>query len=187
MQTGGIAEFPCEPFDPLLDAGVASCNFDPALCAGDVAPSASGTLHVMRLRTARQITVAYLCVILGTAGATFTSGQSKMALYSSGKALLGTTDDLATTWDGPAWTVTKAALGTPASVPAGAFYVTLWVNAATRPKFAYALGSSLSNGLLSVANSRFVTADTGLTTTAPASLGAFSASNVDFWAGVTES
>jgi hypothetical protein len=78
------------------------------------------------------------------------------------------------------------ALTSAQAVPAGYFYVALWANGTTRPTIRSAANNSASiNGVLSAANSLWATADSSVTTTAPSSLGTFSADNNARWVGVS--
>ena len=108
------------------------------------------------------------------------------ALYDGSKNLVGTTGDQSTAWTSVG-TKTMALTGGPYAISANSFYyVAYFANGTTRPSFGR-LGSNLGgmNGLLSSANSRFASSSTGRTTSMPATLGAFTATNVAYWVAVS--
>lgn len=171
--------------DPVMGGGYLAWNFDQAKCQGSTVPAANGTVNVMKLWTPRALTsVTNVHLHVGTAGATLTSGQNFAALYTGAKALVGTTADQTTAW-GSAGMKTMALSGGPYTLQAGFFYVAMFSNATTRPALARISNFVVNNGLLSAANARWATADTGRTTSMPATLGAFTASTLSFWAGIS--
>lgn len=174
------------PFDPLLDAGVAACNGDPAAATSNIR-FASGTMGVARLHTTRALTVTHLALLMAESGSSLTSGQCKMALYDTDGDLLGTSVDMSNTWmnGGVASTMVKAALTASAAVPVGDFYVGAWTVGTTRPLFARYGTTRLANAGSSPL--RWGTGATGLTTTAPATMGTLTSDNYTYWAAVTES
>lgn len=166
------------------ETGYLAFNFAPELSQGSTALGANGTVYAQRLWTPIAISVTNVHLHVGTAGATLTSGQNFAALYNSSKTLLGTSADQTTPW-ASAGMKTMALSGGPYAVAAGFFYVSVFANATTRPAFARAGNFAIVNGLLSTANSKWATADTGRTTTMPATMGAFTAAVVAYWAGVS--
>ena len=129
-------------------------------------------------------TITNLHVFVSSAGSTLTANQNFGALYDSSKNLLAQTADQSTAWTSTG--MKTMALSSAQAVAAGTIYVALWANATTRPTFrSSAVGSSSINGLLSAANAIWATADTGITTTAPSTLGAFSADTNARWVGVS--
>jgi len=143
--------------------------------------ASNGLMYVARiaLREAKTIsTISMYCVVQG---ATLTSGQNFAALYSGAGALLSQSVDQSTAW---ATIGLKAmTLAGPQAVPAGYVYVGLWGNGTTLPTFARAShqAAGLSNAGLAAPNLRFATADTGRTTTAPATIGTQTASLIQWW------
>lgn len=165
--------------------GFKQWNYDPVnFQAGTVLP-ANGTLYVQKLYTPVSLSVTNVIYQVVTAGATLTANQNFAGLYSAAGALLGSTADQSTGWTSVG-TRTMALTGGPFTVAAGFFYVALYSNGTTRPSMART-GNNIGgmNGLLSAANSRWASANTGLTTALPATLGAFTATNLAFWAAVS--
>ena len=75
----------------------------------------------------------------------------------------------------------------PLTVPAGIFYIAFFANATTRPAFLRTTSTVavILNGILSTANAAFASANTGRTTSMPATLGAFTAVSAGYWTGVS--
>lgn len=137
----------------------------------------------MKCYTPVALSVASIVMAVTTAGATLTSGQNFAAIYNSSKALLGQTGDQSTAWTSTG-VKSMSISGGPVIVPAGFYYVVVWSNGTTKPTFARGSNLNVTNGTLSNANSRFATADTGRTTTAPATLGTFGGFTTAYWCGV---
>jgi hypothetical protein len=116
---------------------------------------------------------------LTTAGTSLTAGQTFACLYSAAGALLAQTADQAAAW---ATTGEKVMpLSSPYNVPTpGLHLVMFWsVFSGTAPVVARAAGTAsaqVANIGMSAAPYRSAIADTSLTTTAPATLGAQSTS-----------
>ena len=166
--------------------GFLDWNYDVQYIQAGTALGANGTVYVQKLWTPKPITVTNLHVQVITAGATLTSGQNFAALYDGSKNLVGTTADQSTAWTSVG-TKTMALSGGPFAISANSFYyVAYFANGTTRPSFGR-LGSNLGgmNGLLSSANSRFASSSTGRTTSMPATLGAFTATNLAYWCAVS--
>lgn len=165
--------------------GFKAWNYDPkGFQAGTVLP-ANGTLYVQKLYTPASLSVTNVHYQVITAGASLTANQNFAGLYSSAGALLGSSADQSTGWTNVG-TRTMALTGGPFTVAAGFFYVALYSNGTTRPSMGR-LGNNIGgmNGLLSAANSRWASANTGLTTALPATLGALTATNIAYWAAVS--
>lgn len=78
------------------------------------------------------------------------------------------------------------ALTSAQSVAAGDFFVALYTNGTTKPTLARAgIALAAINGLNSAANAIWATANTGLTTAMPATLGTFTAATNPIWVGVS--
>lgn len=176
-------------FSPV-DVEMTACNYDPLHISATSTPlGVDGTLYIQRVRVDQSTTITYLNLLVITAGATLTSGQCKAALYSGAGDLLGTTSDQST-----AWTTTglkQCALTTPYEITEpGHYYVGMWANGTTRPAMGRAPvgGAEGANGFLGSTDYRWASADTGLTTTAPATLGTMTAvpqSGATYWAGLS--
>jgi hypothetical protein len=166
------------------DVGLLAASIDPATTTTNSGALPNSQMVVIKLRTDIAISVANIVCFVQTAGATLTAGQSFAALYDSSKTLVGQTADQST-----AWTTTglknMALAGGPFSIPAGYFYVAFVSTGTTRPTLRRSAGgTSIVNGVLSTANSRFANADTGITTTLPSTLGTFTALSEGYFAGV---
>ena len=164
------------------DAGFIGWTGDPADWRDAFQPVA-GTCYVSKILLRAPKTISNLHVEVATAGATLTASQCLIGLFSAAKGLLATAPDQSV-----AWTTTgvKTAAITPQLVPIGACYIVLFGNGTTMPFFraGNAIASGAQNGILSAANSRFATADTGRTTSFPATLGAFTA-GPSIWGAVS--
>src|SRR5262249_50065366 len=125
------------------------------------------------------ITSIYLSVASG--GSSLTSGDSKAALYNSAGTLLSATADQSSSWTSSGLK-TIALTSQQTNLAAGTYYVAFWsVSTGTMPSFRTGLNSTTVNVGLSAANSRYATADTSLTSTAPGSLGTFTALSASYW------
>ena len=166
--------------------GYLGWNYDVQYIQAGTALSANGTVYVAKCWTPVALSVTNLHVQVITAGATLTASQNLAALYDGSKNLVGTTGDQSTAWTSVG-TKTMALTGGPFAISANTFYyVAYFANGTTRPSFGR-LGSNLGgmNGLLSAANSRFASSSTGRTTSMPATLGAFTATNLAYWVAVS--
>jgi hypothetical protein len=94
------------------------------------------------------------------------------------------TADQAANWAGTTG-VKTIPLVSAAPVVAGKAYVALWFNGTTSPLFGRGDSNNVSNAGLATASSRFATANTLVTTTAPPTLGALTASSVAMWAALS--
>lgn len=176
------------PVPAPVDHGSFGWTFDPAdTQAGTILPTA-GRLEVVRIRaTGALITNINLHVTV--AGATLTAGQCLAALYTDAGTLLSATGNQATAWQSTGMKV--CALSAAQTVTPGQFYrVALYANGTTLPTFARgssvgAVGSDLINFNQAAPTLRFSTANTGLTTTMPGSLGAQTAAPIAWWAGLS--
>lgn len=170
------------------DHGLLGWAYDVAGAVNSAAPSAAGTLQLVRLAIPFSVTVNSLALYVTTAGSGLTSGQCFAGLYSSAGTLLAATADQST-----AWNTTGAKIMTLTSaqtVNEGYVYVGFYANGTTLPLFARANGTGgLANFNLNGASGsatawRFAAANTGLTTAPPGTLGSMGA-NIAFWAGIT--
>jgi hypothetical protein len=173
-------------YNPLPgDQGFLAWNYDIAMAGSGSQLTASGTILVAKLNVPVATLVTYINLWVQAVGATLTSGQSKVALYDSSKNLVSgsTSADQSTAWTS---TGLKAiALGTPASLAPGTYYIAMWSVGSTMPAFRSVANVSSVNANLLAADSRWATANTSITTTAPSSLGAFTAVALSPWVGLT--
>lgn len=140
--------------------------------------TASGTLQVCQVRIPVAATVTNIIMRVTTGGGTLTSGQSFAALYDPNKSLLSVTADQSTAWTSVG--LKTMALSVAQSVAAGIYYVAFWSVGTTMPIFQSGASTTMVNAGLSGATSRFAIADTGLTTTAPPTMGAFTATSLAY-------
>ncbi len=168
------------------DSGYFTWSYDVASAAGAAAPLATaGTIYTIRLHNPTAHSVTNIVTYLSAAGSGLTSGQCFAALFRADTgALLGTTADQATAWASTGLK-TMAIAGGPVTAPAGDLIVGLWFNGTTGPSPFRSNGVALVNAGLSAANSRFGTADTGRTTSAPSTLATLSAANIAYWAALS--
>lgn len=162
-------------------------SLDPASQTGGTAGSslsAAGTMNGARLWVPVDCTANNIQVYVTNIGVTLTSGQCFAAIYTTAGALLGQSVDQATNWS-TSTGVKSAALSAPVALTAGFYDIALWANGTTMPKFAALSTSNVGNWTASSAAARFFTADTGLTTTAPATRTTRSTLSVAFVVTIT--
>lgn len=182
------------PVQPLGEPVPASYGFkawagDPQNFASPSIIAAGGALNMVRLYNpgAQPLTVSSASVLVTTAGATLTNvgfalyAPSTQALLTSSVNANGAT---ATAFQG---TGVRTVTFTPQTIAGGAdVYVAFWFTGTTLPTLIRGAGSALaSNMTLASPNLRFCTANTGLTTAAPATYTAQTALNVAYWVGVS--
>lgn len=165
------------------------------LSAGQ-APNAGGTLQVVRLKNPTgSLSVTNIHLIVQTAGSVLTANDCFCGLYDANRNKLGTgnsaggngfTNDQSSLWTSTGLK-TMAVNGGPFTITTTTFFIVFVATGTTLPKFlGGGLGATMINGLLAAASSRFATADTGITTTMPATLAALSQTNASaFWAATS--
>lgn len=126
-------------------------------------------LSKIRLPVGASVTNVILSVI--TAGGTLTAGQCFAALYTGAGVRVGVTADQAVAWASAGVKAMALASG-PFACAAGDYYVAAWFNGTTGPALmrSSGQGSGFINNGFATPNFLWATADTGLTTTAPANL-----------------
>lgn len=167
------------------DHGFTGWTYDVAQASGQSA-LAGGTLYLAKLKIGRRMTVSNIHIYVSGAGATLTSGQNFALLYSAtNQGLLAQTASQHTAWQSTGFK--DMAVITPVQVDAGYLYVGIYSNGGTPPSVARQppQAAALVNAGLSSPNLRFATANTGLTTTPPATFGAQSSTSVAYWAAVS--
>lgn len=167
------------------DYGLISSNFSLDMVSGSNTPlGTAGTMYVFRLHIPVATSITNIIAYVSTAGGTLTSGQCFGALYQNG-TLLGQTADQSTAW-ASINVKTMAITGGPVAVAAGDIYVALWFNGTTGPAFyrSGGTGGFMNLGLASTV-SKYGTANTSITTTAPGTLGTISQAGVGYWVGVS--
>lgn len=149
--------------------------------------AAAGTLRLSRIRRVPTASITNVLIYVTTGGSSLTSGQCFAALYTSAGALIGQSADQATAWQSSG-IKTMALAGGPYSFAGGDCYVGLWYNGTTAPTLLRAgVGSSGAQMNVGQSSSEYdcMYADTGLTTTAPSSIGAKTSSALYWWAGLS--
>lgn len=115
------------------DHGLLAWTMDPACTPGVATISAAQTLHVMKCRTRKPITVTNIVAVVTAAGATLTANRCYAALYDSAGNLLAITADQSTAWLSAGLKVMP--LSAPQAVPAGTFYIAMMYAGTTSPTF----------------------------------------------------
>lgn len=142
-----------------------------------------GRLELVKVRLPVAASVTNVLFYMGTAGSSLTSGQCFVALYTEAGVRVGVSADQAAAWATSGLKTAALASG-PFACPAGNYYAGIFFNGTTGPSPIRNINQAYSNSGLS---SLFLhaTADTGLTTTMPATLGAQSAANINWWAALS--
>jgi hypothetical protein len=162
-----------------------SVPIDYAAASSLMSAIGAGVLHLTRIRRVPAATITNLHSHVAVAGATLTAGQCFAALYTAAGTLLGVTASQHTAWQSVG--SKTMALTAPVAVPAGDYYVGLWYNGTTAPTMIRSgSGTGGSNTVGQVSGSfNSSSADTGLTTTAPATLGAQTAAAIRYWVALS--
>jgi hypothetical protein len=165
---------------PSEASGFDAWTFDPAFAASAAATVVAGTLQVSALWLPSATNLTSLFVFNTNTGAATAYG----AIYNAAGTLLATSAAQSTNWTA---STMKTFTFSSTPVSSGLIYVAFWINAGL--SFLSANGgdnsAAATNMNLSAANSRFATANTGLTTTAPATIGAKTAVTRGIWMAVT--
>lgn len=166
--------------------GFKAWAYDPQLSGTTSTPlTPAGTLFVVKFRIRKVIVVTNVELAIITQGATLTAGQCKAALYQDG-SLVGVTADQAAAWV-TTGLKTMPLVGGPFTLQPGVAHAAFWYNGTTGPApYRTISGSAMNNIGIAAASSRVGTADTGITTTAPATLGVIVPGTTPaYWAAVS--
>lgn len=167
------------------DHGLAGWTFDPIqVQAGTLLPTA-GLSHVVRFRAVGSL-VTNILFHFTVAGSSLTAGQCFASLHTDAGVQLGITADQATNWQTGG--LRTCALTVPQAVTPGEWYkIRWWYNGTTAPTLSRGVNSSsaIVNAGLSAPNFRFGTADSGLTTTGPTTIGTITGAATAWWVGVS--
>lgn len=163
------------------DHGLIAWSYDPSLAAGATIVATGGTICTVRLKLAVAASITKVCLYCTTTSS-LTSGQCFAAIYQGG-ALVGVTADQSGVWNTAGFKA-MTLVGGPFSVTSGDVIVAFFANGGPLPTFARAAQLGVGNVNLTLANSRYGTADTGQTTSMPGTLGTIGASSADYWAAV---
>lgn len=162
------------------DHGGLTWSFDPSNCNGSFALATAGTIYGIRLHWAAGGLTTGVIIQVPTAGAGLTANQCFAALYNTAKNLVSVSADQSGAYAGTGTiTIPWSTNGGPQTLVAGDVFVVFWFNGTTGPSITRGTNTGAANLNLSAANSRYFSANTGITTqgTAPATLGAFTALN----------
>jgi len=165
------------------DHGMVAWSYDPAVIASNALIPAGGTLNVVKLKLTGPTLITAVLMICSNPGATLTAGQNFAMVFDETGAQIGVTADQATAWQSTG----NKDMPLTAPVTARGPFVTvgLYAVGSTLPGFRMSIASSaVGNVNLATASSRFGTANTGLTTTPPATLGTITAPGLPWWVGL---
>ncbi len=177
------AAYPRWAWDPT-DYGLLGWTFDPALAGSATILPTAGAVRLARIKLPSAATITNIHILVTTAGATLTSGQNFAALWTNTGTLLAQSTDQTTPWASTGYKT--MALSAPQAVAGGMVVGGVWSNGTTLPTLARATALSAAVHNLGLASGvRYSAADTGLTTTAPATLAAENGSSTSYWFGVS--
>ena len=166
------------------DYGYRAFSFDPVVAVTSNAPTGAGIVQLMRVHLPVTATVTNVLIWVATGGTGLTAGQNFAALYSAAGARLDVTADQSTNWAGTGL-ITMPLAGGAITRTAADYYVAWWSNGTGLPVFMTRSGANTINGTLGAAALRCATADTGITTTGPANLGAMSSVQTATWVALS--
>jgi hypothetical protein len=160
-------------------------NGDPgASPQGGVVMATAGTLYGTRFQVV-SATATSIQMHFVSGGGTLTAGQCFAGLYNDAGTLLSSSADQATSWGSGG--VKTVALGSPQTVTPGAFYKVGWFfNGTTGPSISRMgnIANVLANIGLVSPNFRWFTANTGLTTALPGTIGTMTSFITTYWVGL---
>lgn len=166
------------------DHNVDAWSMDPAAIPLNSTALTAGALNLVKLQLPSLTSINTVFVTVATAGATLTNVG--FALYSAAGALMtssvNTNGATATAFQS---TGVKTVTFTTPQIITGYFYVGFWSTGTTQPALLRASQSAAMNFNLSAPNLRFATANSGLTTAAPATLGTQSVAGNAWWVAVS--
>lgn len=162
------------------DAGLLAWSFDSTHIQSASALSSGGVLFLQKMYLQNPAPITNVVLEISTGGTTLTSAG--VAVYQNGQ-LLGQSADQATSFQSAA-VKTIPLTGGPYAAQKGAIYVAVWANGAALPQLRRGANLGVVNGILGSAY-RYGFSGSGITTTAPGTLGAISATSLSFWSGVS--
>lgn len=180
-------------FDPYArytwqapDRGILAESFPIGLATTQSAPSTAGRLEFAKIRLVNPASVTNILMYAQTGGSVLTSGQCFAVLYDGAGNRVGVSTDRAVAW-ASAGLQTMALVSGPFACAAGNYFVGFWYNGTTSPSWARSGGVAAAALNLGVSAPNFIVgnADTGLTTTSPATMGAQSSGGTWWWVGLS--
>lgn len=166
------------------DNGLIAATLDPVVPNSTTQPTA-GTMQVARLWVDGENPITNILFYIVTGGGGLTANQCKAALFLDDGTWVRSTGDLSTEFAG---TQVRTCALTSAYTPTGPGYVRVgfWWNGTTAPFFLRGNSNAgAANMGISAAPYRCATADTGLTTTAPATMGTQTPTNILYLIGLS--
>ena len=166
--------------------GILAESFQAQTATGGTATATAGRLELVKLKLLFPASVTNIIMGVVTVGNTLTAGQCFAALYTGAGALVGVTADQAAAWVSTGVKTMALASG-PFTMAAGYCYVGFWYNGTTAPAMLRTGGisSAIQNVGTATPNLLHGSADTGLTTTAPATFGAQTVQGTMWWAALS--
>lgn len=166
------------------DHGLASWSFDPTGASTATITPVAGTLYTVLMKIPRPTLITAIVMITSTPGATLTAGQNFAVLYDESGNQVGVTADQATPWAAAAG-VKDMPLVAPVQVAGPFCRVGFYSNGSTLPTWRTGASSAVPGSVnQATAAGRFGSANTGLTTTPPATLGSITAITAAWWVGL---
>jgi parallel beta-helix repeat protein len=164
------------------DHGLVTWTMDVLTATANSVLPAAGTLYVVRVHVPVAATVTNILAAVANAGAGLSSGKCFAGLWdASSKALVGATADQSTNWSAAG--AKTMPLPGPVRLTAGDYYIGIYASGSTLPSFVRGnnqVGGTVTNVGLS-SNFRVASANTGLSSTPPGTLGALTAANTPWW------
>jgi parallel beta-helix repeat protein len=165
------------------DQGLVTWTMDVMVATANSILPAQGTLYLVRVHVPVAASVRNIMAAITNAGSGLRSGQCFAGVWNaSSGARAGVTADQSAGW-ATTGVKTMALSGGAVSLTAGDYYIGLYANGTTLPNFARGnnqIGGAFANAGMS-GNFRVATANTGLTTTPPATLGTLTSANTAWW------
>jgi parallel beta-helix repeat protein len=164
------------------DQGLVTWTMDVMTATANSILPAQGTLYLVRVHVPVAATVRNILAAITNAGSGLRPGQCFAGVWNaSGGARVGVTADQSTSWSTTG--VKTMAMTGAVNLTAGDYYIGLYANGTTLPNFARGnnqIGGAFANAGMT-ANFRVATANTGLTTSPPTTLGTLTSANTAWW------
>jgi hypothetical protein len=150
-------------------------------------PTVAGRMEFAKVRLPVDATITNVLLGMSAVGSGLTAGQCFANLYTGAGVKIASTADQASNWASGVGVKAMALAGGPYARTAGDYYVTWWYNGTTSPTWlrSSGQGSGFINAGFSAPNLLWGSADTGLTTTAPANMGTQTGQGSAFYAGLS--
>lgn len=174
-------------FDQPSDRGWKAYAFPIVIATGGTVLATAGTMYFTRIRRVPAGSISNIHIYVAVAGATLTAGQCFAALFTAGGTRVGVTGDQAAAWASTG--LKNMALDAPYNNQTVAdLYAAFWFNGTTGPNVyrgSTSFSSLVPNLGLSAPNFVAGSADTGLTASAPASMGSQTPLSFHYWAALS--